>query len=241
MAELPENTFIEHLEALRWCLIRCLIGYAVAFLPGYLLAPRALSLLLGLCLQPELLPLSYFSPLEVFIAYLKLGGILAFFLSYPWLAWQVWSFLLPALYPSERRNLKLWLGLATLLFLAGAVFCLVTVLPLLLKFSAGFAGQDLRPVLGLANVLNMAIILLFGFGMMFQVPLAVLLAIRFRLISSETLRRSRPYVIIGILILAAILTPPDVISQLMLALPTWLLFEIALILGCRVQGAGCRG
>jgi sec-independent protein translocase protein TatC len=153
----------------------------------------------------------------------------------------VWSFLLPALYPSERRNLKLWLGLATLLFLAGAVFCLVTVLPLLLKFSAGFAGQDLRPVLGLANVLNMAIILLFGFGMMFQVPLAVLLAIRFRLISSETLRRSRPYVIIGILILAAILTPPDVISQLMLALPTWLLFEIALILGCRVQGAGCRG
>jgi len=236
MAELTENTFFEHLEALRWCLLRCLIGFAVAFLPGYLLAPRALSLLFEFCLQPELLPLSYFSPLEVFIVYLKLGGILAFFLSYPWLAWQVWSFLLPALYPNERRNLPLWLSLATLLFFAGSVFCLVTVLPLLLKFAAGFAAEDLRPVLGLANVLNMSGILLFSFGMMFQVPLAVLLAVRFRLLSCESLKRSRPYVIIGILILAAVLTPPDVISQLLLALPTWLLFELSLIIGCRVQG-----
>ncbi len=233
MAEQPEISFLEHLESLRWCLLRCLIGYAVAFLPGYFLAPRALSLLVEFCLQPELLPLSYFSPLEVFIVYIKLGGILAVFLSYPWLAWQLWSFLLPALYSSERRSLKLWLSLATLLFLAGAVFCLVTVLPLLLKFAAGFAGEDLRPVLGLANVLNMAGILLFSFGMMFQVPLAVLLAVRFRLLRCETLRRSRPYVIIGILILGAVLTPPDVISQLLLALPTWLLFELALIIGGR--------
>ncbi|MFA6929455.1 MAG: twin-arginine translocase subunit TatC [Lentisphaeria bacterium] len=228
MLELPENTFLEHLEALRWCLLRCLFAVAIAFIPGYLLAPELLSFLLRFCLPAELLPLNYFSPLEVFLVQLKLGGILAIFIASPYIAWQVWSFLLPALYAKERWALQLWLGWATVLFLAGAGFCLVTVLPLLLKFSAGFAGTELRPMLGLANFQHLAGILLFSFGLMFQAPLAVLLCVRFKLLSCATLSHSRPYIIVGILMLSAVLTPPDVLSQLLLALPTWLLFELAL-------------
>lgn len=117
----------------------------------------------------------------------------------------------------------------------GAGFCLGTILPLLMRFSAGFATPNLKPVIGLAGFLELSGWLLLSFGLMFQFPLAVILAVRFGAVRVETLRRGRPYVVVGILILAAILTPPDVVSQLLLAVPTWILFEIGLLIAARQQ------
>ena len=122
-----------------------------------------------------------------------------------------------------------------MLFACGIAFCIGLILPVLMKFSGGFATPELQPVLGLANFLNLAGWLMLAFGVMFQSPIAVLLAVRFGVISAETIRRKRPYVMTGILIAAAILTPPDIVSQVMLAVPTWLLFELGLILAGKME------
>ena len=166
---------------------------------------------------------------------LKFALILALILAWPWNMRQLWNFLLPALYPRERKALAGWLLGSTLLFFGGAAFCIGLILPMLMKFSGGFATPELQPVLGLANFLSLAGWLILAFGVMFQTPAAVLLAVRFGLVSSGRLASLRPYLLTGILILAAILTPPDVLSQLLLALPTWLLFEIGLLAARRME------
>ena len=131
--------------------------------------------------------------------------------------------------------LGLWIFFSSVLFAGGIAFCIGLILPMLMRFSGGFATPELQPVLGLANFLNLAGWLMLAFGVMFQSPIAVLLAVRFGVISAETIRRKRPYVMTGILIAAAILTPPDIVSQVMLAVPTWLLFELGLILAGKME------
>ncbi len=106
---------------------------------------------------------------------------------------------------------------------------------MLMNFSGGFATPELQPILGLANFLNLAGWPMLAFGVMFQAPIVVLLAVRFGVISTESLKKKRPYIMTALLILAAILTPPDVISQIMLAVPTWLLFELGLLLAKRIE------
>ena len=166
---------------------------------------------------------------------LKLALVLALVIAYPWNIFQVWEFLLPALYKDERRALGSWLLSSSFLFALGVAFCILFILPLLMGFSGGFATVELKPVLGLAGFLNLSGWLMLAFGLMFQVPILVLLAVRFGVISYESLRDKRPYVMVLILIAAAILTPPDVVSQVMLAVPTWLLFEIGLFISKRME------
>lgn len=235
MPELPDQPLIAHLEALRKTLLNMLYVTAALYPFAYWVTPEVIGFLIRWSCPPELGQLNYFTPLEVFIARLKLALVLALAAAFPFNAWQLWRFLMPALYESERRALKWWIGASTLLFLAGAGFCLGTILPLLMRFSAGFATPDLKPVIGLAGFLELSGWLLLSFGLMFQFPLAVILAVRFGAVRVETLRRGRPYVVTGILILAAILTPPDVVSQLLLAIPTWILFEIGLLIAARQQ------
>jgi sec-independent protein translocase protein TatC len=122
-----------------------------------------------------------------------------------------------------------------MLYFGGMAFCIGLSLPLLLRFSGGFATPELQPVLGLANFLNLAGWLMLSFGAMFLTPILVLLAVQLGIITAETLRRKRPYVMTAILIAAAILTPPDIVSQVMLAVPSWLLFEFGLFLAKRME------
>ena len=167
-----------------------------------------------------------------------LAVILALALAYPWNMLQLWRFLLPALYDGERRVLGWWIVFSSVLFFGGVAFCTGVILPMLMNFSGGFATPELQPILGLANFLNLAGWLMLAFGVMFQAPIAVLLAVRFGAISTESLKRKRPYVMTAILILAAILTPPDIVSQVALAIPTWLLFELGLFLAGQMKRKG---
>ncbi|MGN1365167.1 MAG: twin-arginine translocase subunit TatC [Victivallis vadensis] len=235
MPELPDQPLIAHLEALRNALLNMLYMTAALYPAAYWITPEVIDFLVRWSCPPEMGQLNYFTPMEVFIARLKLAFVLALAAAFPFNAWQLWRFLMPALYESERRALKWWIGASTLLFVMGAGFCLGTILPLLMRFSAGFATPNLKPVIGLAGFLELSGWLLLSFGLMFQFPLAVILAVRFGAVRVETLRRGRPYVVVGILILAAILTPPDVVSQLLLAVPTWILFEIGLLIAARQQ------
>ena len=104
-----------------------------------------------------------------------------------------------------------------------------------MRFAVGFSGENMTPMFGVANFISLSGWMMLAFGVMFQSPLAVMLAVRFGLISADSLARKRPYVVVGILILAALLTPPDVVSQLVLGVPTWLLFELGLLLARRME------
>lgn len=229
------NTLIEHIEALRRTLL-WIIAITVAVYPvAYALSPYAIRLLVQWCFPPEMGKLHYFSPMEVFWVQLKLAFVLSLVIAYPWNVWQLWRFLLPALYKNERRAVGWGILFSTVLFLGGIAFCVWLILPLMMRFATGFANAELQPIIGLGSFLNLAGWLMLAFGLMFQTPILVLLLVRFGVVKASSLAAKRPYVIVGILVLAAILTPPDVVSQVMLAVPTWLLFELGLLLARLVE------
>lgn len=227
----PGLPLIGHLLALRKALVRSLLGVVLLLIPGFFAAPFAIRWLVAWCVPPEIGSLHYFAPMEVFVSELEIGLVLALAASFPWCAAQIWGFLLPALRPSERRFLGRGVLLSSALFLAGAVFCAGVILPLLMRFSAGFASDAVLPVLGLRPFLRLAGGITLAFGFMFQAPAAVVLAVRTGLVSAEKIRHARPYVWTVILVLSALLTPPDIASQCLLAVPTGLLFELGLLLG----------
>ncbi len=229
-----ENTLISHLEALRRALLRIVAVTGLLLPPAYWAAPYLIEKLTRWCF-PKGMSLYYFSPMEAFWVQLKLALVLALVLAYPWNMLQLWRFVLPALYPKERRAIGGWIFLSSFLFFSGGVFCVGVILPLLMKFASGFSTPSLKPMIGLEGFLDLAGWLTLAFSLMFQMPIVVYMAVRMEIVSSETLARKRPFVVVGILILAALLTPPDVVSQILLAAPTWLLFEIGLLLARRAE------
>ena len=235
---LGENkTFLEHLEELRRVILRSLAAIALLLFPAYWAAGRLIPWLLRQLEQlgGGGLQFHYFSPLEPFLVQLKCSLLLALFGALPYVSWQVAGFIAPGLYRRERRLFGALAGPAFLLFLAGAAVAFALILPLLLRFAASYRSPELAPMLGLGNFIDLAGLLLLGFGLMFQLPVVVVVLVRTGLIRTATLRRSRPVVVIVILVLAAILTPPDVVSQLLMAVPTWLLFELALLVAARLE------
>ena len=228
------NTLVSHLEALRRALLRIVIVTGLLYPAAYWASPYAIDWLTRWCFPGEA-ALHYFAPMEVFWVQLKLALVLALAAAYPWNILQVWKFVLPALYPAERRALGWWVLFSSLLFFAGGAFCVAGILPLLMNFSASFATKALTPLIGLESFLDLAGWLTLAFALMFQTPIVVYLAVRMGLVSAAALAQKRPLVVTVILILAALLTPPDVVSQLLLALPTWLLFETGLVLARRAE------
>ena len=235
---LENETLISHLEALRKCLLRIFAAVALLFPVCFYLAPYVIEQLVRWCCPPEMGPLHYFTPLEVFFVQLKLALILALAAAYPWNVRQMWTFLLPALYRKERKALGWWIFTSSALFFGGIVFCAGLILPMIMRFSASFASSELQPILGLAGFLGLAGWLMLAFGIMFQSPIVVLILVRMGLISVDSLRKKRPYVVVAILVIAAVLTPPDVVSQILLAVPTWLLFELGLYAAGKMTPSG---
>lgn len=166
---------------------------------------------------------------------LRMGCVLAVVLCYPYATFRIWNFLLPALYESERQAWRYWLISSSILFVTGGGFCVAAVLPLIMQFAASFETASITPIIGISQFVSLAGMLILAFGIMFQMPIAVCMVVRFKLVSVEKLRHSRPYVVIVILIIAALLTPPDVVSQVMLAAPTWLLFELGILFASRIK------
>lgn len=223
------ESFITHLEALRTVLIKCLTALAVGLVPMYFVAPYAIDALIRIMLRESNLALNYFAPLEVFILQLKMALLLDFLLCLPYLAKQIWSFLLPALYEHEQRLFKKTVFISAALFICGAAFCLFFILPLLIRFGINFATPEIVPLWGITNIINLALSLSVIFGIMFQFPIITFVLIKYQIIPYNRIKQKRPYIFIAILIISGLLTPPDVVSQLMLTIPTYLLFEAGLL------------
>lgn len=226
-----EESFLSHLEALRRMLLENLGIFVLLLIPGWYFAPELIALLQRRAAGTTSLPLHYFALLEPFLVELKAGALLALGAGMPFYFWRIWRFLSPALYLGERR----WIagtGLAALvLFWCGAALAYFAVVPLLLRFAMGFARDGLTPVVGVENFVMLVLTVCTGFGVMFEFPLLVLLLIALGAVRLKTLKKRRAPVLVGILVLAAVLTPPDVVSQVMLAAPCYLLFEATLLVG----------
>lgn len=230
MAKTKNNTanLITHLEELRHTLIRCFIAIGIILPITLYLAPTTLDMLIKHLVNALPITLNFFSPLEIFILQIKTAVILDILICFPYIAKQLWKFILPALYDNERRFIKSIVLTSSTLFIIGVAFCLFFILPLIIRFGASFATTEIKAVLGISNIISLSLQLSLIFGLMFQFPLITYSLIRANITSYATVKDKRPYVFTFILILSALLTPPDIISQLMLTLPTYILFELGL-------------
>lgn len=228
-----DESLIAHLEALRETLLKCLIVLGLVFPFMLFAAPKVLECLTDIIISDSNVTLNYFSPAEVFIIQIKTAAVLDLIVCFPYIAKKIWDFILPALYENERKFIKTTVLTSTTLFVSGVLFCIFFILPLIIKFGISFSSSNIKAVFGISNIINLSLWMSISFGLMFQLPLITYSLIKSDIIPYESISDKRSYVIVGILIMAGILTPPDVVSQILLALPTYMLFELGLFFARR--------
>ena len=228
-----ETPFLSHLVELRDRLLRIVVVVLVLTV-ALMAVANDLYYYFSLPLQgylPEgskMLAIGVISP--VFTPF-KLALIAAFFLSVPYILYQLWSFIAPGLYQHEKKLALPLLISSIILFYLGMAFAYYVVFPLVFEFTSAFAseGVDYRP--DITSYLDFSVKLFFAFGVAFEVPIATILLILAGITTPESLAQKRPYIIVGAFTVGMLLTPPDIISQTLLALPMWVLFEIGVIFG----------
>lgn len=222
------TSIISHLEALRQTLLKCILSISIVLPFTFFIAPKILNHLILIILNGSNIKLNYFSPAEVFLIQIKTAFVLDLIICFPYIAKKIWDFILPALYENEKKFIKSTVLISSILFASGVLFCIFLILPLIMKFGESFSTDNIQAVWGISNVVNLILWLSIIFGLMFQVPLITFSLIKSEIISYNSVANKRPYIIVILLIIAGFLTPPDIISQLLLAIPTYLLFEISL-------------
>ena len=229
-----EETFISHLVELRDRLVKASIGIALVcaalmLWPGpsqiydLLAAPMIASLPVG----SKMIATGVISP---FLVPMKVTLLLAFILSLPWVFYQAWAFIAPGLYAHEKRLVLPLVISSSLLFIAGVAFCYFFVFGRVFHFIGEFAPQSIAVTPDIENYLDFVMSMCLAFGVTFEVPVVVVILVRMNMVSLQKLREIRSYVIVGAFVIAAIVTPPDVVSQLALAIPMCLLYELGLLL-----------
>ena len=224
-----DQSFIQHLEALRTALIRCLICIGIALPVCFFIAPKILDFFIVKLAVNLNVTLSYFSPMEVFLLQIKIALFASLVVSFPLIAKNIWDFILPALHVKERKFIKSVVLTSTLLFCEGAAFCFFIIMPLLMGFGLSFQSEHLQAVLGVSTVVTLALRLSFVFGLGFQTPLITYALLKSGLVSYESLASKRSYIFVGTFIASVLVTPPDVLSLILLALPIYILFEVGLL------------
>jgi len=228
----PNNSMLQHLSELRKRLIRCLAAVFLVFIILFYFANDlyhllAIPLLNHLPAGSNLIATGVASP---FLAPFKLTLALAFFISVPIILHQAWSFIAPALYRHEKKMVVPILSSSTLLFYLGMVFAYFVVFPLVFGFFASVTPKDVTFLPDISQYLNFSLKLFIAFGIAFEVPIITVLLIWSGITSRKKLARKRPYIVIAAFVTGMLLTPPDVLSQVLLAIPIWLLFEAGLLL-----------
>jgi sec-independent protein translocase protein TatC len=228
-----QETFISHLIELRDRLVKASIGIAVVcaalmFWPGpaaiydIIAAPMLASLPTG----SKMIATGVISP---FLVPMKVTLLIAFIMSLPWVLYQLWAFIAPGLYAHEKRLIAPLVISSSLLFIAGVAFCYFFVFGRVFHFIADFSPSSIAVTPDIENYLDFVMSMCLAFGATFEVPVVVVVLVRMGLVTVAKLRDIRPYVVVGAFVIAAIVTPPDIVSQFSLAIPMWLLFEMGLL------------
>jgi sec-independent protein translocase protein TatC len=229
-----QDTFISHLVELRDRLLRALVAIGVAFgvlffYPGagaiydFLAAPLMQAL-------PEGAKMIATGVITPFLVPVKVTAMVAFLVALPFVLYQAWAFVAPGLYSHEKRLVLPLVVASTGLFLLGVAFCYFFVFGKVFAFINQFAPKSITPAPDIEAYLGFVLTMFVAFGVTFEIPVVVVVLARLGIVSIEQLKQARPYVIVGAFVVAAIVTPPDVVSQLMLAIPMCILYEVGLII-----------
>lgn len=237
-----EESLISHLVELRSRLVRIFVVMIVAFLPCALYA-RELYALLAQPLLSSLPQDGQMIATEVvtpFFVPMKVAMMTAFVLTLPHSLYQAWAFVAPGLYNHEKRIALPLVFASTLLFFCGMAFAYFIVLPAVFEFVTRFAPEGVAVMTDIGKYLDFVLTLFITFGITFEVPVLVVVLVRTGLVSVHKLKEIRRYVLVGAFVAGAIFTPPDVVSQFMLALPLYLLYELGIMMAKLVDRSGAR-
>jgi len=226
-----QDTFISHLVELRDRLLKAILAVIVVFLCLFpwardLYAILAKPLIAALPVGGQMIATDV---VGVFLVPVKVALLVAFVIALPYVLYQVWAFVAPGLYIHEKRLVLPLVVASSALFLVGMSFAYFLVFPVVFKFMASVAPEGVAWMTDIDKYLSFVLTTFVAFGVTFQVPVVVIVLVRVGVVSVEKLKDIRPYVIVGAFIIGAIFTPPDVISQVMLAVPLWLLYELGIV------------
>jgi sec-independent protein translocase protein TatC len=230
-----EQSLISHLIELRDRLLRCVIAILVPFVILAFFWPKA-GFIYDLVAKPmiDTLPagtkMIATGVITPFMVPMKVTALAAFLLVLPYILYQVWAFVAPGLYQHEKRLALPLIVSSTLLFFAGMAYCYFVVFRMVFSFIAGFAPASITPAPDIEAYLGFVMTMFVAFGVAFEVPVAVVMLVRFGIAPLEKLKEARGYVIVGAFVIAAVVTPPDVLSQLLLAIPLCVLYELGLLI-----------
>jgi len=229
---MQQDTFISHLVDLRKRLLRSILAVLLVFLCLLPWTKELYALLAHplLAVLPKGGHMIATDVVGVFLVPLKVALLTALLVALPYVLYQMWAFVAPGLYAHERRLVLPLVTASFLLFLAGMAFAYFLVFPLVFRFMASVAPVGVAWMTDIDKYLSFTLTMFVAFGVTFEVPVVIVLLVHMGTVSIEKLRAVRPYIVVGAFMAGAIFTPPDVISQLMLAIPLWLLYEAGIII-----------
>ena len=235
----PQETFISHLVELRDRLLRAIIAVVVVLLALFPWAKDIYAILAKplLAVLPHGATMIATDVTGTFLVPLKVTAMAAFVVALPYVLWQAWAFVAPGLYHHEKRLALPVIVSSVIFFLIGMAFAYFLVFPIAFGFFAGYAPAGVQMMTDIDKYLSFVMTMFIAFGLTFEVPVIVIVLVRLSIVSIDKLNAARPYVVVGAFVLGAIFTPPDVVSQLMLAVPLWVLYELGIVLA-RVIGTG---
>ncbi|MDP4652229.1 MAG: twin-arginine translocase subunit TatC [Haliea sp.] len=236
MSEEPEDQplpLVAHLTELRDRLLRALLAVLIVFIGLFPFANEIYSFVSEplRALLPAGATMIATDVASPFLTPFKLTLVAAVFIAIPYVLYQAWSFIAPGMYRHEKRLAIPLLASSVALFYAGAAFAYYVVFPLVFGFFTSVGPEDIAMMTDINSYLNFVLKLFFAFGLAFEIPIAVVIMIWAGITTPDDLTRKRPYVIVGCFVFGMLLTPPDVISQALLAVPMWLLFELGIVFG----------
>ncbi len=217
--------FLDHLDELRTRLLHSIITIIVTTIICYFFSREIMAFLT----KPFPHKLIFLAPAESFMIHIKISMFAGIFLSLPYLFYQLWKFVAPGLLGKEKKYIPTIVFFSTFFFLLGASFCFFTVIPIGLNFLLSWQADNIIPTISVKEYLKFVTMLIFVFGIVFELPLLSYFLTRMGLLNPQFMSKHRRYSTVIIFIVAAILTPPDVISQILLAIPLLLLYEISII------------
>lgn len=229
--EVHEMTFTEHLNELRVRLTRCIIAAFVGFLACYGFAEQLFMLLMKPLmdlLEPSGGALIYTGLPEAFFTHMKVAAIAGLFLASPYIFYQLWMFIAPGLYEGERKYIVPIAFFSAVCFVTGALFGYFVVFPYGFQFFLGYASDFIKPMPSVKEYFSFSTSMLFAFGFIFELPLFMFFLSVMGIVTHKTLRKYRKFAVLGNFVVAAILTPPDVVSQCLMAGPLCILYEIGI-------------
>lgn len=228
---MSEETFISHLVELRDRLLRSLVAIGIVFVCLFPWAAElydflALPMMRALPEGSQMIATGVVTP---FLIPVKVAIMVAFLVALPYVLYQAWAFIAPGLYLHEKRLMLPLVVASTVLFVIGIAFCYFFVFGVVFKFVNSIAPKSIAVAPDIENYLNFVMTLFLAFGVTFEVPIAVIVLVRMGIVSIEQLKSFRPYFIVGSFVIAAIVTPPDVLSQILLAIPLCVLYEAGIV------------